>query len=142
MSRLAEGDTFSPQSAVMDNSLPPKSDYVMYIFVNSDLKMTSGKVASQVGHIVHSIVDECVRDGYESFPPTSKSIAYQSWNSCCTKIVLRATQEEMGEILKREDARPFYDSGRTTQGSNDALTVVGLLPGPWNEELVQKFKLL
>lgn len=126
----------------MQNSELPKSDYVMYIFVNSDLKMTAGKVASQVGHIVHVIVDECVRESYETFPPSHLSFVYQSWNSCCTKIILKASEQELKEILKRADARAFYDSGRTTQGTNDALTAVGLLPGPLQDELVAGYKLL
>lgn len=135
------GDSASQRLTTMEASTP-KSEYVMYIFVNADLKMTAGKTASQVGHIVHVIVDECVCDSYEEFPPSSKALSYQAWNSCCTKIILKASEAELKEILSRVDARPFYDSGRTTQGTNDALTVVGLLPGTLNPSLVERFKLL
>ena len=114
----------------------------MYIFVNADLKMTAGKTASQVGHIVHIVVDELVRDGYECFPPSEKSKVYQVWNQCCTKIVLKATEAQLKDLLKRADARPFYDSGRTTQVANNSLTVIGLLPGKPQEELIKDFKLL
>ena len=126
----------------MEGQSLPKSDYVMYIFINTDLKMTPGKIASQVGHIVHVVVDECVRDSYESFPPSEKALAYQSWNSCCTKVVLKASEEELKILLLRSDSRPFYDSGRTTQVATDSLTAVGLLPCHPDEELVRKFKLL
>lgn len=133
----------SPQPhARMANSVPPKSEYVMYIFVNADLKMTTGKLASQVGHIVHVIVAECERESYESYPPTAKCIAYQKWNECCTKIVLKATEAELKQLLQREDARAFYDSGRTTQVPSDSLTVVGLLPGKPQNDLLDKYKLL
>lgn len=140
--RQAQSVTHPVQTATMEHSDVPKSDYVMYIFVNSDLKMTAGKVASQVGHIVHVIVDECVRESYETFPPSPLSLTYQSWNSCCTKIILKATEQELKELLNRKDARGFYDSGRTTQGTNDALTAVGLLPGPPQDDLVAPYKLL
>ena len=33
-------------------------DYVMYIFVNDDLKMSKGKIASQVGHVVQKIIED------------------------------------------------------------------------------------
>jgi peptidyl-tRNA hydrolase len=127
-------------AATMESS--ETSPYVMYIFVNQDLKMTAGKTASQVGHIVHIIVDELVRDSYESFPPSEKSKVYQVWSQCCTKIVLKACDDQLKELLKRADARPFYDSGRTTQGTNNSLTVVGLLPGKPQEALIKDFKLL
>lgn len=126
----------------MSDADVPKTEYAMYLFVNSDLKMTAGKMASQVGHMVHVIVDECVRDSYETFPPSSMSIDYQRWNSCCTKIVLKATTEQLKELLKRSDARAFYDSGRTTQGTADSLTVVGLLPSKPQESLTDMYKLL
>jgi len=129
-------------SSVMSVADLPKSEYVMYIFVNSDLKMTAGKLASQIGHIVHVIVDECVRDSYETFPPSAKSLSYQTWNTCCTKIILKASTEQLLELLKRGDARAFYDSGRTTQGTSDALTVVGLLPCKPQDTLMEQYKLV
>jgi len=41
---------------------------VMYIFVNSDLNMTKGKTCSQVAHITQLIVEEVMRQGYETCP--------------------------------------------------------------------------
>jgi peptidyl-tRNA hydrolase len=44
------------------------SECVMYLIVNKDLRMKAGKVASQVGHVVHLITDEIVRSMYEQQP--------------------------------------------------------------------------
>lgn len=101
----------------------------MYIFINRDLGMSPGKSASQVGHIVHTIVDELVRSSYESVSVPEDYINYMKWNKNCTKIVLKGTTSQLMELLKHKKARGFYDKGETTQGTENKLTVVGFLPG-------------
>lgn len=103
-------------------------DLKMYIFVNNDLHMTSGKISSQVGHIVHKIVDELVRNGYENFPPSVEYMNYMKWNKNCTKIVLKATEDQLKELLKLSNTRSFYDGNKTTQVPEGSLTVVGFFP--------------
>ena len=114
----------------------------MYIFINSDLGMSPGKIASQVGHIVHIIVDELVRNGYEIYPPTEEYMNYAIWSKNCTKIVLKATTSELNELKTLNNARYFIDSGQTTQIEPNSLTVVGFFPGYATDEFVKKYKLL
>ena len=115
----------------------------MYIFINSSLNMTNGKMISQACHITHQIVDELVNDKYETYPPSENIMTYMKWNLNCTKIILKGTQEELVELLKLPGARGFYDSGNTTQGTENCLTVVGFLPCAKLEGTdINKFKLL
>lgn len=114
----------------------------MYIFVNSDLEMSIGKIASQCCHITHVIVDELVRDGYESFPASDEYKTYLLWNKHCTKVVLKATNSQLLELMKMKDARAFYDNGKTTQVESGSLTVVGFFPSSNLEDLVKDYKLL
>ena len=114
----------------------------MYIFINTDLDMTAGKIASQVGHIVHLIVDLLVRSGYESFPVSEEYKTYLKWNKNCTKIVLKATEKQLKELSKMKSARAFYDNGQTTQVEQNSLTVVGFFPGSLDSDFVKDYKLL
>ncbi len=83
----------------------------MYIFINSSLKMQPGKIASQVGHIVHRIVDTLVRIGYESYPISEDYKTYLKWNKKCTKIILKATENQLLELMTMKNAMAFYDAG-------------------------------
>lgn len=117
--------------------------YKMYIFINSDLNMTTGKIASQASHITHRIVEELVRNGYEQFPPSKEYISYMKWNSNCTKIVLKGTAEQLSELLKLPNSTAFYDNGQTTQVESGSLTVVGFYPcNDMDMSIINKFKLL
>ena len=115
---------------------------VMYIFVNSDLQMTKGKTCSQVAHVTQQITEEIVRIGYEIYPTPGAYFTYMKWKFNCVKIILKATEKELTELLKRQDARPFYDSGQTTQVESGSLTVVGLIPCYEIDEFTEKYKLL
>ena len=112
---------------------------VMYIFVNKDLDMTKGKTSSQVAHITQQIVEEIIRQGYEIYPPPESYFTYMKWKSCCTMIILKASENELGELMKRKDSRPFFDEGRTTQVRSGSLTVVGFLPCEEKEEFGNKY---
>jgi peptidyl-tRNA hydrolase len=114
----------------------------MYIFINKNLNMTTGKMISQACHITHQIVDELVSDKYETFPPTEYVMTYMKWNNNCIKIILKGSEEQLLELLKLPMARGFYDSGNTTQGTKDCLTVVGFLPSSKLDIDLTKFKLL
>ena len=114
----------------------------MYIFINTDLNMNAGKIASQTGHIVHRIVDELVRSGYEVHPPSNEYITYARWSRNCTKIILKATHEQLEFLMKLPNARHFIDSGPTTQVAQNSLTVVGFFPGTDLGDIVKDYKLL
>ncbi len=113
---------------------------VMYIFVNSDLNMRKGKIAAQVGHIVHKIVAEVVRMGYEMSPPPKQCFDYMKWDKEPIKIVLSATTEQLLELMKRKEARHFIDSGNDIP--DNSLTAVGFFPGTDLEDVVRNYKLL
>lgn len=113
-------------------------DPTMYIFINNDLKMGKGKIAAQVGHIVQAIVEEIIRDSYEVTPPPDYCFNYMRWKKKCTKIILRASEEELRNLIKIEESRSFYDNISDT----DVLTVVGFFPSSKLEQNFTKFKLL
>jgi peptidyl-tRNA hydrolase len=119
----------------------------MYIFINSDLNMTTGKIASQVGHIVHMIIEELVRNGYEQYPISEEYLAFAKWNKNCIKIVLKATQQELLELLKLDSkndlrVRAWYDNGQTTQVLTGSLTGIGFFPSSTMDQLISGYKLL
>lgn len=112
----------------------------MYIFVNTDLKMSPGKVAAQVGHVVQYITEEIIRSGYERCKapsPTGGGIRptpeyyqrYMLWKKEFggAKITLKATTADLLELKDRPEARYVIDEGRT-QIPKDSLTVVAFFP--------------
>jgi len=132
--------TIEPSSENKENEIK------MYILVNSDLDMGKGKIAAQVGHVVGVIVEEIIRNSYEV--PTKESMIdfqyYQKWikNDAFTKIVLRATEDELRQLLNTEKkCRYIIDASRTHNSSRD-LTVVGFFPRDDMEERMSKFRLL
>lgn len=123
---------------------------VMYIIVNSDLSMAKGKTASQCCHSVCGvtrILERSNRDGK----------IYKEWiRSGETKIVLRATLQEMKKILdeyevdkqvKRESEGVWcmcvHDAGRT-QIPDQSLTTIAFRPMSRSEapDFLRKLKLL
>lgn len=100
---------------------------VMYIFVNKDLEMGKGKVASQVGHVVQLITEEIIRSGYEKNPPPAHYFTYMKWKRHCAKIVLKGTTDQLMELSKHAEARAIIDDGQT-QVAPGSLTAVGFFP--------------
>lgn len=98
-----------------------------YFFVNADLKMTPGKVASQVAHVSQFITEEIIRSGYEKRPPPESYFTYMIWKKNCIKIILSATKEQLLELQKLPESRSVIDNGQTEVPDN-SLTVVGFFP--------------
>lgn len=114
----------------------------MYIFINSDLKMSNGKACAQVGHVVQYITEEIIRSGYEVSVPTYYQ-RYILWknNFGSAKVTLKATTAELLELKEMEEARYVIDEGRT-QIPKDSLTVVAFYPNyTSNMEFAKKFSL-
>jgi PTH2 family peptidyl-tRNA hydrolase len=112
-----------------------KDDYVMYIFVNTDLKMGKGKLAAQVGHVVGEITEYVIRTKHAEE-------RYKIWkNTGYTKIVLKATEKELELLMKEDEAFHIRDLGRT-QIAADSLTVVGFLPSNTNKDKFKSYRLL
>ncbi len=122
--------------------IPNKADeYVMYLFVNVDLKMDKGKMCAQVGHAVQYLTEEIIRSGYESAPPPAKYINYMKWIPFSKKITLKATEAQMMELSKIEGAIIVIDAGRT-QIPAGSMTVVGFPPCNTLSERFKDYKLL
>lgn len=114
---------------------------IMYIFVNKDLGMSAGKIASQVGHIVHKIVDEILNNAYENLISDENYLNYLKWNKDCIKIVLKASEDDLRELLKLKNAKYFIDS-KSTQVEDNSLTVVGFPPCSNMYKIAEKYYLL
>ena len=101
----------------------------MYIFINTTLKMGHGKAAGQVGHLVQTIIEDILMLGM-----TSKVYKrYIDWKeSGSTKIVLKATQEQINELIKCDGAHFVIDAGKT-QIPSGSMTVVGFYPCKTNQ---------
>lgn len=125
-------------------SIKPKR-HVMYILVNTDLKMDKGKIAGQVGHVVGIITEEIIRNVYEN--PSVETLDdyqhYTNWirKDMYTKVVLKASEADLRqEIATYEKCRYIIDAGRTQIPAN-SLTVVGFFPRD-DEDKMKKYKLL
>ncbi len=110
-------------------------DNFIYIFVNNDLKMSTGKVDSQVGHVVLKIVEHVLNN-----KKSQEYLRYQEWKkNGQTKIVLKANQNDLMELIKLPESKYIIDAGKT-QISPNSLTVVGFFPNIHQE--FKKFPLL
>jgi len=109
-----------------------EDEYVMYIVVNHSLKMGKGKIAAQACHSATRVVRFL-----ENFP--KRPLYYNRWlNTNEPKIVLKASQEQMKEILeahrikRHEDVKGYWclytiDCGRT-QIKAGSLTTIAFRP--------------
>ena len=107
------------------------NEYVMYIVVNSDLKMGKGKIAAQVAH------SACRVTRFLDFLP-ERPVYYHQWlNYSEPKIVLKASEEKMQALLKEHcihtntDSKTWcfhtIDAGRT-QIPSGSLTTLAFRP--------------
>ena len=123
-----------------------ESRHKMYIFVNNDLKMDKGKIASQVGHAVQHIVDDILTNYYAGFN-TYKQIYedYTIWKNYngCVKIILKATFEQLLALKELSGSTFVIDAGKT-QIDPGSLTVVAFYPKSSKkmENEFSKYKLL
>ena len=132
------------EAKVMDKHELNADNIIMYILINNDLNMKKGKIASQVGHVVGIITEEIIRKSLEC--PTKKYVRdyllYNTWiQNGHAKIVLKASEKELQELIKTEDCRYIIDAGRTQIAPN-SLTVVGFFPRDDLKEKMREFKLL
>lgn len=109
----------------------------MYLFVNEDLKMSKGKIGSQIGHCVQYILEDILQ-----YTKKDKYQDYLKWkNYGSKKIVLKASQIELIELQKNDMSRSVYDIGYT-QIPSGSLTVVGFFPSNKLQNIFKNFKLL
>jgi PTH2 family peptidyl-tRNA hydrolase len=120
-----------------------KNSLYMYIFVNDDLKMGKGKIAGQVGHVVGLITEEIIRKSYESFKGIPDCYQrYMEWKALGhAKVILKATQEQIEQMIGKPESIYIRDAGRTQIAPN-SLTVLGFYPSANLKEQFKNFKLL
>lgn len=95
--------------------------YQMVVVVNTDLKMSKGKVLSQFGHAV-----DAIHELLEEYPDLVRA-----WRECgSAKIALKGSQEEINQVYydAKELGLLFYrvfDAGKTQvrAGSNTCIIV-------------------
>lgn len=113
------------------------SEPVMYIVVNSDLKMSGGKMAAQVAH---SAVKA------SNLGQHKVNAVWLDWfQHSYTKIILKASEFEMNEIKKKypDITVTTIDEGRT-EISKGSFTTLAFIPMPKENapEEVKKLRLL
>lgn len=98
-------------------------EIVQYIIVNSDLKMSKGKVAAQVAHGAVNAI-------YFSLALETHDNETRRWlDGSHTKIILKATEEQLNQIRKKPPSpyAPIFDEGRT-QIKKGSLTCIAFYP--------------
>ena len=120
-------------------------DYVMYLFVNENLKMGKGKIGAQIGHCVQYLIEDILENTLENTLENIKKEKYQDYlkwkNSGCKKIVLKASILELLQLQKNDISRSVYDAGHT-QIEAGSLTIVGFFPSNKLGNKFTNFKLL
>ena len=107
----------------------------MYIVVNSDLKLSVGKICSQVGHAVEGVVINC-RGNKKRWQ------AYK--NSGSAKIVLKADQQSFDELLECSYKKFIVTDAGKTECLEGTITAIGFAPMYDSEipEIIRSLKLL
>lgn len=100
-------------------------NYVMYYLINSDLKMTKGKICAQIGH---ATVDLCVK------LIILKNKDFKMWiNNGQTKITLKSNLKEMEYLYNKYKNSCNYkciqviDAGKT-QIEENSFTILAFQP--------------
>lgn len=98
---------------------------VMYIIVNTDLKMNKGKIAAQSCHSVCKIMKM-------NYGPETPNKWFTQWfTGSYTKIVLKSNTYTMMNIIKNypDICSWTFDEGRT-QIKKGSLTTIAFIPMP------------
>jgi len=117
-------------------------EIVMYIIVNKEIKMSSGKLAAQAAHSAVKAIQLVLTHDEHSDMRTY----YNEWNRASyTKIVLKASQYEIEQFIKEHPSICCWtvDEGRT-EIPKGSLTTLALIPLPREiaQEYVKNLKLL
>jgi PTH2 family peptidyl-tRNA hydrolase len=111
-----------------------ENEIVEYFIVNSELNMSTGKIATQVGHVATIIAVEYSNSDNEDFD--------KWYESDQKKIILRGKQKDLEKLIEQG----FYyirDIGCNEVQPN-SLTCVGLPPMPRSEakKYIKRLQLL
>lgn len=116
----------------------------VYIFVNEELNMSKGKIASQVGHAILKMYRFLINN----------NIDHSKWTNSGEKIVtVKISKQLINSILTEYNDKliksntfnifPIYDAGRT-EVEPGSLTVIVSTPITYDKkpEFIKKLKLL
>lgn len=95
--------------------------FSMYIVVNDDLKMGKGKIAAQVGHAVSDMYWTLING-----KPITSIIPWKQQGE--TKIVLKASSEQIDELIKTTNPPIIIHDAGHTQVPEYSLTVIAYYP--------------
>ena len=107
----------------------------MYIIINSDLKLSTGKLCAQVGHAVQDVVISCRGNR-------------KRWNfyknNGCAKIVLKADQQTFDELLECSCKKFIVTDAGKTECVEGTITAIGFAPMFESEipDIIKGLKLL
>lgn len=119
-----------------------EQELTMYIIVNNDLNMQKGKLVSQACHVAGEITEILVRSGYESTKLPDSYQRYVVWKMTgCKKIVLKATEQQILDLMQEGECVSIRDAGRTQVAPN-SLTAIGFYPSAHMSDKVKHLKLL
>jgi len=129
--------------------------YKFYIFVNTSLNMGPGKACSQVGHVVQQIIEKIVKEGCDAINDVSydtlltggsvnvsqEYMDYLAWKEKPTKVVLKASGQQILELAKDKNACYIIDDGdvKIKKGS---VTAVGFPPCNRLNDKFKEYQLL
>ena len=137
--------TLDSENKQNENKIVSGPKMVMYILINTDLEMDKGKIASQTAHVAQVITEEIIRSVYETRPVPDYYFRYYKWKNggpIGTKIVLKATESQLLELIKMDESRYIIDNGPTTQVKSGSLTCVGFFPTDKLTDTFKDYKLL
>ena len=118
-------------------------EIIEYFIINSELNMSSGKVAAQVGHVATIIAVDFCRNRSNYCKKSKSEIWFDEWyEKDQKKIILRGKQRVLEELI----VQGFYfirDIGYNEVAEN-SLTCVGLPPMPRSEakKYIKRLQLL
>lgn len=116
--------------------------HAVYIIVNDDLKMSVGKIASQVGHLTEKMAETIMTSLYESTNTGDLEVTYLKYvEEGRKKVVLKGHYKDMISYLSDKDCVSIIDEG-LTEIPPDSLTVIGFYPSKFNKERFKKFRLI
>ena len=114
----------------MDNK---KHELIQYIIVNKDLNMSTGKIASQVGHVCTICASTLVTEDYLIF--------WEWYMGEQKKIILQAHQNVLEKL--ENDYYSIRDKGHTEIEPNSLTAVsLGIMTREQAEPIVKRLQLL
>ncbi len=108
----------------------------MYFIINSDLEMSPGKVAAQVGHGTQYVMEYYLKN------PNEQDLFFKYARTGSTKIILRGRLNKILALHKKYPDCSFLvtDAGKTEIAPN-SITVLAFLPLTAPVEELKRFSL-